>query len=565
MTRCRSAIARSLHTAHSRSKIRWGRVLGWLLPLALWEMPSLAAEQIALSYGILERRLSIDTLDTFADSTDIPRELRSYARQFTPEQIEQFRTLLNTSFDLSPVAVSQFLYTPQGEQLLAQLGEVVRTESGLSGCKALRAALILAAFDTEDGLTPLTALRYFPLDSIRIDLARTSQILVEINRQVSQTQSAIALIDADATWAIDATLPPDYARLPDPRQPGTYRVDVYTFEVVDEERDRHFPVDLYLPRQLAHSPPTPVVVISHGLGSNRSTFAYLAQHLASHGFAVAVPEHPGSNTAQLEALVNGQADAVTRPDEFVNRPLDITRLLDHLEERTKLDPGLTAKLDLTNVGILGQSLGGYTAFTLAGVPLNPVQLRSDCGTVTPVSQALNLSLLLQCEVLTLDLPPAMNFHDPRIRAIFSINTVGSSLLDRTTMAELEVPVMVVSGGADTVTPALPEQIEPFARLTSPQRYLLMMENATHFSAIDVPDGESTTVELPPTLVGPNPAIAHHYLSAFSLAFFGKYLQQETSLAPFLEPAYARHISQAALPINLVQDFPVSYLAILRKN
>jgi len=40
-----------------------------------------------------------------------------------------------------------------------------------------------------------------------------------------------------------------------------------------------------------------VIVISHGLGSDRTSFEYLATALASY-FA-AVPEHPGSNAQQL--------------------------------------------------------------------------------------------------------------------------------------------------------------------------------------------------------------------------------------------------------------------------
>lgn len=56
---------------------------------------------------------------------------------------------------------------------------------------------------------------------------------------------------------------------------------------------RSVPVDFYVPNQQAKpGAPIPVIVISHGLGSDRTTFAYLAIHLASYGFAVLVPEHP---------------------------------------------------------------------------------------------------------------------------------------------------------------------------------------------------------------------------------------------------------------------------------
>jgi len=551
----------------SHPPIHWGRLLGWMIPLVLSGSPSSAAERISLSYGLLERSISIETLETFASSTTIPSELRPYTRYFTADQIEQFRTLLSTQFELSPVAISQFLYTDQGEQLLYQLGEVVRTEARLSGSRALRASLVLAAFDPDDGLTPLTMLRYFPLDGIRIDLAQTSRILSQIDRQINQTQTAIALIAADADRAIATTPAVDFSNLPDLRQRGDFRVQMQSYELQDTARDRTFAYDLYLPRHADLIPlttPAPIVVISHGLGSNRGTFSYLALHLASYGFVVAVPEHAGSNTTQLEALIAGQADKVTEPDEFINRPLDISRLLDELEQLANQDPALAGQFDTNNVGVLGQSLGGYTAFALAGVPLNRSQLDSDCANANPVSVSLNVSLLLQCDVLNLPLSKQLNFQDDRVRAIFTINSVGSSLLDRQAFSELDLPVMTVSSGADTVTPALPEQIEPFARLMAPHRYLLMMQNATHFSAIDIPPGESVTISLPPTVVGPNPAIAHRYLSAFSLAFFGKYLMADDTLDLYLSSGYARHLSQPDLPIDLVHNFPFSYLAGLGK-
>jgi len=573
----RTAVGSTTHSSQSVAGVklrdfrreqrwRWERWLGWLVPLTLALAPAQAAERISLSYGLLERTITLETLQAFAEEDEVPRELRSYTRYFTPEQLEQFRQLLRTRFELSPVAISHFLYTDQGEVILQQLGEVVRTEAGLSGARALRSALVMAAFD-EEGLTPLTVLEHFPLEGLTIDVTQTSAIVTQVQRQVTQTQRAIAAIRAEAEADLIRNPPPSFSSLPNLARRGPLQADMFTFELVDRARDRTFAVDLYLPaveETGAMAPQSaPIVVISHGLGSNRDTFAYLARHLASHGFAVAVPEHPGSNTQQLEALIEGRAQQVTDPTEFINRPLDVTLLLDELENLAQQDSTLAGRYDVQQVGVLGQSLGAYTAFALAGVPLNRTQLGQDCATTNPITFSLNLSLLLQCDVLQVPTADALSFHDPRIKAIFAINTVGSSLLDRTALANVQVPVMVVSGGADTVTPALPEQIAPFSELTVPDRYLLMMENATHFSAIAIPEGETATVTLPTELVGPNPAIAHQYLTAFSLAFFGYHLQNNEALQPYLSSGYARYLSQSNLPIDLVKDFSPGVLSLVQ--
>ncbi|RAM47975.1 MAG: hypothetical protein C6Y22_30435 [Hapalosiphonaceae cyanobacterium JJU2] len=58
---------------------------------------------------------------------------QGYAQELNPEQLARLRRVPTTEIDLSPVAVSQFLYSPIGETLLQRLGKIIRTEAGLSG------------------------------------------------------------------------------------------------------------------------------------------------------------------------------------------------------------------------------------------------------------------------------------------------------------------------------------------------------------------------------------------------------------------------------------------------
>ncbi len=79
---------------------------------------------------------------------------------------------------------------------------------------------------------------------------------------------------------------------------------------------------------------------------------------------------------------------MTEPNEFINRPLDVKFLLDELENRDKSDPSI--QLNLQQVGVIGQSFGGYTALALAGASLNKEQLQKDCQ---KLNDSLNVSLL----------------------------------------------------------------------------------------------------------------------------------------------------------------------------
>lgn len=513
--------------------------------------PVLAAQRISISYAPIERSISIDALADYAKTGKLDNDLAAYANYAGPQSMERLQRVLTARIDLSPVAVSQFFYTPQGEALLQRLGQIVKTESRLPGFYALRSALILAAADPQ-GLTLLNVLRYFPSNSIRVDLRLSQRMAEEIEGIINQTNKAIALVSAQSTAEITNATKVDFSQLPDLRQRGSFTWNKQTLILEDKRRDRLFPVDIYLP---ATSRPSPVVVISHGLGSDRTSFAYLATQLASYGFTVAVPEHPGSNAEQLRSLLTGAASTAEEPNEFINRPYDVKYLLDRLQALSKTDANYQ-HLDVNRVAVIGQSFGGYTALALAGAPLNFEKLEKDCE---DKASTWNVSLLLQCRVLQLP-KTQYTLSDSRVKAAIAINPVTSSVFGQTSLSKIRVPVMIVSSSNDTVAPALSEQITPFTWLTTKNKYLVMLGGGTHFSTIDEPDPTTEPVALPSQVVGPNPAIARRYIRALSVAFCQTYIAHEQQYRPYLSANYAQAINQNIPSINLVQSLPSEPLA-----
>ena len=521
-----------------------------LLPTAGEQMPAVAAERIYGSYALLERSISIAALETYAKEGKLDDDLAVYAQYINPQQLARLRSVLLTRIELSPVAVSQFLYTPIGETLLERLGQVIQTESRQPGFYALRSALVLAAAAPE-GLTLLSVLRQFPTRSIRIDLKRSIQIASELESLINKTNQAIAQIKQQSAATAIAQEPVNFSKLPDLRRRGRFTWNKQTITLYNRQRNRLILADIYLPNTRARS--SPVIVISHGLGSDRTSFEYLATGLASYGFAVAVPEHPGSNAQQLRSLLAGRANEVTEPNEFINRPLDVKYLLDELENRNKSDPSF--QLNLQQVGVIGQSLGGYTALALAGATFNFKQLQNDCE---DLSNSWNVSLLLQCRAL--ELPRTQyNLHDPRVKAAIAINPITSSVFGSAGLSQIRVPVMIVSSSADKVAPTLSEQILPFTWLTTPEKYLVLLEGATHFSAIGQSNPATDPLAIPSQVIGPDPTIARLYLKTLSVAFFQTYVAQAPQYRPYLSANYAQAISRAPIKLSIVQSLPATEL------
>lgn len=512
---------------------------GWLIPTTGISNSALAAERIYASYAALERSISVDALETYAKEGKLVDKLGLYVKYLNPQQLAQLRRALLARVDLDVVATSQFFYTPLGETLLERLGQVIQTESRQSGFYALRSALILAAADPE-GLTLLNVLRKFPTRSIRIDLARSLQISEDLQALVNQTNQAITLVKQQSITEASTQSP---SQLPNLRQQGKFTWNKRTLTLDDRRRDRRFLADIYLPSTRTKAP---VIVISHGLGSDRTSFEYLAQHLASYGFAVAVPEHPGSSAEQVGALLAGRSYKVEQPSEFIDRPLDVKYLLDQLQRFDNSDSSF--QLNLQQVGVIGQSFGGYTALALAGAALNFDQLQKDCQ---KLNDSWNASLLLQCQVLKL--PRTQDsLSDPRVKAAIALNPITSSVFGDS-LSKIQVPVMIVSSSSDTIAPALSEQILPFTRLATPEKYLAVIENGTHFSTIGPTDPTKDPFILPSQVIGPNPAIARRYTSALSVAFFQTYVAKMPQYRPYLSASYAQAISQAPLNLILVQS------------
>ena len=514
-----------------------------LFSATLTAIPALEAERIAFSYPPFgEFHVSTHSLEMFAQGK-IDDDFAFYAKRATPQQLAQLRNFLQKRFEVSPTLVSQFTYSPLGATVVRRLGEVLQTDSRQNGFYALRAALILSAADP-NGLTVVNVLRRFPSYSVRLNLTQGLEVMHSFSELLRTTHAVIAGIQQESS-AEAAIAPVDFSGQPDLRLAGSFRWQKATLNLNDQARHRHFPVDLYLPQQTSGQQPVPVIVISHGAAENRNMFAYLAQQLVSYGFAVTVIEHPGIDSQRFQQYFAGLADP-PEAMESIDQPLDVKYLLDELQRRSASDPALQGRLNLQQVGIVGHSLGGYTALTLAGAKINFEQLRRDCYP----NNSLNVSLLVQCKTANLS---QVNYplQDNRVKAVLAINPVTSSILGQRGLGQIQVPTMLVASSEDIIAPAVPEQIRPFTWLTTPAKYLVSIEKGTHFSALE--EMGQGVFPVPVSLIGPNPAIARSYLNALSVAFFQTHLANRPEYRSYLSASYAQFISQSPLNLSLVKS------------
>jgi len=224
------------------------------------------------------------------------------------------------------------------------------------------------------------------------------------------------------------------------------------------------------------APTLPPVVISHGLWDSPTSFLGWAQHLASHGAAVFLPRHPGSDISQQAEMLAGKVPPPD-PKEFLRRPADVRAVLDALAAGTLAGgEGIQPR----DVVMIGHSWGGTTALQLAGARSLPGPLWKDCSKADNPQR--NISWVLQCSFLPAASPDSQ--ADPRIARAVAVSP-PQGLVFELGIADLQTPVLLVSGSRDFVVPTEPEALVPFALYPASRSPLssglVVAEGGTHFN------------------------------------------------------------------------------------
>ncbi|WP_088241754.1 alpha/beta hydrolase [Calothrix rhizosoleniae] len=516
----------------------------------LTTIPVGAAEKIYAAFGPLDFSVAVADLENFVQTGKVTPELKLLIKRLNSKQKEELRIALQKSYDVKPLLLSQYFYTPMGENVLRRAGKLIQTEAGQNGMFALRAALVLAA--VEGDFTFIKVLKKFPTSGIRINTSETIKTLKEIADVFSDTKKTIAQINKLSKAEIAAAPSIDYDTLPDIRTLGSVKYSSQTIYLKDTSRNRKYPVDLYLPPANSNSQEKiPVVVISHGFGDSPSSFTELAKFLASYGFAVALPEHIGSNFAQQEATLAGRGRELFRLNEFVDRPLDVTFLLNYLEGLNQSD--FQGRLNLKKVGVIGHSFGGYTALMLGGATVDFQQLMRDCE-----QDSWNLSSLLQCRAE--EFKPAsvqrkllsQGLRDSRIQLVITLNPVSSIVLGKG-LSRIQVPVVMGSAGYDPATPVVEEQIRAFNWLQTPNKYLVLADGFSHTTELtsllnNLLYSPSTSARLEDDV-----KIFQQNARTMMLAFLQVYIAERSQYLPYIQPAYAQFISKSPFDFSMVRS------------
>lgn len=511
--------------------------------------PAIAGERLDIQMSSVGVSVLLADLETFLETGQVPPELQPYRFLLN----EEVRQALGSKANLNPSAsdslMNDLLQSTNGDRLLHLLQRLI-----IGSTREDLATAISQAAQQPEGLSLMGILRHYPQAQLKIDLEAAIVLLAQMNQSQQAIEKAL-----EQTLTVP-TLP--FRHPLDPAAPGTFEVQQQTLAFRDWERDRRISTDLYWSDQHRG----PLIVLSHGFGADRRFLGYLGEHLASHGFTVAAIEHPGSNLDWLAPLLGGrwipaEQRSILPTSEFIERPRDVQFLLDELEQLEQRSDRFADLFNTEQVTVIGHSLGGYTALALAGAELDLESLRTFCNRVDQAG--LTPADWLQCTAA--DLPNNLPvLQDARVAQIIALNPAIGHLFTSESLAQIQIPTIVLSNSEDTITPPIHHQLLPFEQMQT-KKYLITALGATHLSA-----GTPNTLNeslfdnafVRERRSGETEPL-RQMLKGMSLAFAQQLTPEAANYRPFLGAAYVQSHSTRDLKLRFATDLPPELVTRLK--
>ncbi len=235
----------------------------------------------------------------------------------------------------------------------------------------------------------------------------------------------------------------------------------------------------------------PLLVFSHGNGGLRHQNVFQCDHLASHGYIVASPDHTGNAGVTVLPDKVLPYDREGRPRSMTDRPRDVSFIIDQLLAEARKDGGwLEGTMDGETIGVLGHSFGGLTCCQAAEA-------------------------------------------DRRVKAILPMTLALTK--------PASIPVLLMLGALDRTVDEAGNLASTalYMNCTGP-KHLLTLKRGGHFSFSDMDrinpafgDGIGTETKNQKTVEFLGSELTKEIIRAYGLAFFDFYLRKDPAAGEFL--------------------------------
>jgi predicted dienelactone hydrolase len=495
-----------------------------VLPLAPPPRPVRAAELLQLRIDSLQIPIHLDQLAAWSrqggGEGPLAGDLGPWLGLLDARSRVDLQRMLRAPLLRDQSFGRQLLDTWAGGQLLEELGSLLTTSDGGSTTALLQITL-RRLLEQRREVTLLELLEALPPQTLNLRLDGLVSLGQRWRVQLQRQQQAMVRLGSLPLPRTDPSASAwenAGAARPAP-EPLRLRL------AVPGRRDG-LPLEIWA-GSVERRPNQPWVLMMPGLGGNADQLGWLARALAQRGWPVVVVQHPGSDGLALRAALNGQ-QAPPGAETLAIRLADVEAVV--AAQRL-------GRLPVNGAGLVlaGHSLGGLTALLAAGVTPQP-GLEGRCRKALERLPIHNPSRLIQCQLPQRALPhPSRPPAD--LRALVLFNGFGSLLWPEPGLGALPVPLLMVGGSLDLVTPPLDEQLALFLAVRDPRSRLVVVQGASHFSPLRMTQRDEALLRLGRELVGADPLRVQGVLLEVTSAFL-RSLEQTGAGAGAVAPSPA---------------------------
>ncbi len=216
----------------------------------------------------------------------------------------------------------------------------------------------------------------------------------------------------------------------------------------------------------------PLILLSHGTGGNRISLMWLAGELASNGYIVAAVDHWGNT------LDNKIAENFVK---IWDRPVDISFVLNEVIHHSNFKPNI----DTNKIGMVGFSLGGYTAIALAGGSINYSLLKKFSQTQEGkkefnLPELGDVSELMTSDIIDKGNSDYKNLKDDRISTFIALApALGQGFNNENQFKKVKNSILIIGAKNDDRAP-IETNAKHYHNLIKSSKYIELEGNIGHY-------------------------------------------------------------------------------------
>ena len=434
---------------------------------------SKAAEKINIKFEDISIPLTLDQLSNLETYKDDSTEVLDWFKQTRFLKVLELSKFLKFTVFKEESLNRQLLRSWVGRKILSELSNTIIIPNDKDGVQFFNT--IENLLEVKKEVSTFDILMALPSNEISLDIENVISIISSWKKELENQQNLILKLNS-----LKKTKNYLSNKNVEKKDSSYIKVNkkIYTSH-------RAEPLEIEIWKNSKENPEKDLIIFMPGLGGNINNLRWIGIELSQMGWPVLFIDHTGSNSEAISEVLQGNDVIPSSADLFLYRLKDLDAVI-NAHNNGKFG------LDNNSYILMGHSLGAFIAFLYEGnLPKDGLDKR--CNVALKDFAVTNLSKLLQCQLNEIPLPN--NSNSNKANGIVGLNSFGSTIWPKEKDSGIEMPVLLIGGTYDLVTPLISEQFKVFLSTTSnPLNRFLIIEGASHFSPIRIIDNYSEEIE-----------------------------------------------------------------------